>query len=96
MSFFLVLGSLMILLGVALGLAAFVMQIIDAFNTSTGWGLISVIGFLFLSGLPNLIYILVGFKERWPPLVIWLCSLPPFVCGAVLIARSEGEETALR
>ncbi len=80
----LVVGVILILLGIILNLGAYIAQIADAFKTHVGWGLISVLGFFALGGIPNFIYILTNLKERHPPLVMWLGSWIPIIVGVLI------------
>ncbi len=81
----LIVGGILILLGVVLNLGAWIAQIVDAFKAGVGWGLISLLGFFVLLGIPNVLFILLDFKERHPPMVMWFGSLVPLAVGGLIV-----------
>lgn len=83
-------GLLLLVIGVILHLAAWIVQIVDAFKASTGWGLASLFGAIFLGGIPNLIFCLAKIKERWVPLAMLAGSFPPILVGAMIAAAEAG------
>lgn len=76
-----------------LSLVAVVWQTIEAFKTSTTWGIFSILGILCLGLIPNLIWVIMNWDRGWPMLVTWAGSLPPFLIG-MWIFLMEGAASA--
>ncbi len=71
------LGFLLIALGVLMLVTAGLWQIYEAFQTSTGWGILSILGF-------GIIFILVKPRDRWHPLALVVGSFLPMVLGMII------------
>lgn len=78
---FVMLGVALVIIGVLLLFAGFIMQIVLAFKDSILWGVLSI----FFCGLGNLIWVAVNYKEGWRPLVVFLGGIPPMVFGYIII-----------
>lgn len=77
-------GLGLIFLGAAIAVFAFIWQFVEAFKTSTAWGLFSILG-LFLIYLPNLIWFLVNWDRGWRIIVTALGAIIPLAVGLSLL-----------
>jgi len=83
-------GVILLTLGIILQLAAWIVQVTEAFKVHVGWGLASVLGFFVLGGIPNLIFCVANIKERYHPLLMWVGSILPILIGGLILLSELG------
>lgn len=79
--------------GILVGLAAIIMMwasiwhVIQAFQDSTKWGILVLLGYfcILVLFIPNLIFIFRDIKNNGQPLLLLLGMIPPLTLGSVLL-----------
>jgi hypothetical protein len=84
MLFFLV-GGTLVTLASFLMLGACIWHVIQAFQDSTKWGILVILGYLCLFNIPNLIFVFRDIKNNGQPLLLFFGMFPPMVLGTVLL-----------
>lgn len=82
---FVALGFLLMGVGSIVSLAGLVWQVVEAFKTSTMWGVFSILGALCLALIPNIVWLVLNWQDGWRPLVVWLGGIIPSLCGLFLL-----------
>ena len=84
-----ILGQVMIFASSVLCLVIVVAQIVEAFKEDKKWGIASIVG-VCLCLLPNLIWVVLGIKDRWEYLVSYLLTFPLILMGWYLMGFEAG------
>lgn len=81
-------GIFLVVISFIASFVAMIWHVVQAFKHSSTWGLIVLVGILFLGSLPSLIFIFKNIKEYGQPVLINIGVIPPMIMGFLLLALS--------